>query len=68
MAQAITNSHIQNTIIRRAVHGPVDTRTIIQQLSSAYAVSKQCISGNISWLVSSGCISISRNGSDSYLY
>ncbi len=69
MAQPRLNARIRNDIVRQvAARGPIDTRSVIRQFSTAHGVSKQCVSGNISWLVTSGAVGIRPSGSGSYLH
>jgi hypothetical protein len=64
-----------NMSIRAAIqqyisaNGPTDSRVVISKFASQFKTTKQCISGNISFVVcKAGTVSIIRNKPHSVLY
>lgn len=69
MSRVQINAQIRNFIIQYiASNTNYRTRTAINNLSAHFNVPKQVVSGNISWLVRSGAVSIAKCKPNSYLY
>ena len=63
------NNIIRNSILALiAVNGKTSTRFIIRLMASLFGTTRQRISGNISYLVTSGKVQISRNYPHSVIY
>jgi hypothetical protein len=63
------NYGIRNSIIRYVTRCSIlSTRRAIQIFSQCYSIPKQVVSGNISWLVRSGQLSLVSCKPNSYLY
>lgn len=63
------NLLIRNSIIRYAArYSLLPTGRAIKSLAFRYKVPKQVVSGNISWLVTSGRLNMVRCKPESYLY
>ncbi len=62
------NIRIRAMILAIVSAGAINTRVLIRQLSQQFSTSKQRIAGNISFLVTSGAVQITRQKPNSYIY
>lgn len=62
------NIRIRAMILAIVSTGKTDTRVLIKQLAQQFSTSKQRISGNISFLVTTGAVQIKRQKPHSYIY
>ncbi len=64
------NGMIRNSIVQYIqANGPTDSRKLISYMAKQYAVPKQKISGNLSFMIcKAGTININRNKPHSFVY